>query len=514
MSEHGKITIYYTKQKKIRYKIDIWHKGLGQQQTIRGTNQNDVWQKAQKKMQQWDQMAERQKNKHLATEKTLQAQEELQSLEKLLLNSVEIDNSFDWVSLKDFSDYGEAMPVMPVIPKMGFIRKLVPTWRENFERKIKEQEDKHKEELVKWENRRTAFLQERNEKNILVDKRKEKYLSGDYDSIIDYCDLVLSNSKYPEYFPQEFEVDYNPENKLLIVEYQLPSPESIPTLREVVYVQSRNSFTEKRISKTQLNNLYDSLVYQVILRTIHEIYQSDKLDAFQSVVFNGYVKSIDPATGHEVFPCILTLQVSRDEFESINLEKVDPKVCFKTLKGIGSSKLHSLTPIAPIMKIDKEDARFVSSYGVAEELDDTVNIAVMDWEDFEHLVRELFEKEFTSTGGEVKVTQASRDGGVDAVAFDPDPIRGGKIVIQAKRYSSTVGVSAVRDLYGTVMNEGATKGVLVTTSDYGPDAYEFAKGKPLVLLNGGNLLHLLEKHGHKARINLKEAKKILGGKTR
>ena len=103
---------------------------------------------------------------------------------------------------------------------------------------------------------------------------------------------------------------------------------------------------------------------------------------------------------------------------------------------------------------------------------------------------------------------ASRDGGVDAVAFDPDPIRGGKIVIQAKRYTNVVGVSAVRDLYGTVMNEGATKGILVTTSNYGNDAYEFAKGKPLTLMNGANLLFLLEKHGHKAKIDLKEAKKL------
>lgn len=72
-----------------------------------------------------------------------------------------------------------------------------------------------------------------------------------------------------------------------------------------------------------------------------------------------------------------------------------------------------------------------------------------------------------------------------------------------------VGVSAVRDLYGTTVNEGATKGILVTTADYGPDAYEFAKGKPLTLLNGSNLLHLLEKHGHRAKIDLKEAKKLL-----
>ena len=58
--------------------------------------------------------------------------------------------------------------------------------------------------------------------------------------------------------------------------------------------------------------------------------------------------------------------------------------------------------------------------------------------------------------------------------------RGGKIVIQAKRYTNTVGVDSVRDLYGTVLNEGAIKGILITTSQYGPDAYEFARDKPLI----------------------------------
>ena len=137
-----------------------------------------------------------------------------------------------------------------------------------------------------------------------------------------------------------------------------------------------------------------------------------------------------------------------------------------------------------------------------------MNLAAMDWEDFEHLIREVFEREFGNEGSEVKITRASRDGGVDAVVFDQDPLRGGKIVIQAKRYTNTVGVSAVRDLYGTVVNEGANKGILVTTADYGPDAYEFAKDKPLTLLSGNNLLHLLAKHGHDARIDLKEAKQI------
>ena len=64
----------------------------------------------------------------------------------------------------------------------------------------------------------------------------------------------------------------------------------------------------------------------------------------------------------------------------------------------------------------------------------------------------------------------------------------------------------MRDLYGTVLNEGASKGILVTTSNYGFDSYEFAKDKPITLLNGSNLLHMLQKHGYEARIDLKEAK--------
>ena len=76
----------------------------------------------------------------------------------------------------------------------------------------------------------------------------------------------------------------------------------------------------------------------------------------------------------------------------------------------------------------------------------------------------------------------------------------GKVVIQAKRYKNTVGVSAVRDLYGTMLNEGANKGILVATSGYGPDAFTFAKDKPIELIDGGGLLYLLDQVGIKANI--------------
>jgi restriction system protein len=85
----------------------------------------------------------------------------------------------------------------------------------------------------------------------------------------------------------------------------------------------------------------------------------------------------------------------------------------------------------------------------------------------------------------------------------------GKIVIQAKRYVNTVDVSAVRDLWGTVNHEGAMKGILVTTSQYGPDSYAFIQNKPIQLINGSELLGLLEQYGYKFRIDLEEARRLL-----
>jgi restriction system protein len=60
-----------------------------------------------------------------------------------------------------------------------------------------------------------------------------------------------------------------------------------------------------------------------------------------------------------------------------------------------------------------------------------------------------------------------------------------------------------------VINEGANRGVLITTSDFGPDSHNFVKDKPISLLNGNNLLFLLQKYGYNAKIDIIEAKRIL-----
>ena len=544
------------------WQVEVRHQGLNKYRLISGRDKFVVEQKAAVQKAVWDEMwqkrvaadrrmkekSARQMDKQgklaLAQERTAAAEAAIAELQGLLAHTLGVDDRIDWDSLKDRSPFPKGKPAgrrsveVPPEPRessfqpaLGALDSLFAArkrkkldeatarFQDTHAGWVKERDETaasnlaakaaHESAVRAWEAERATFLAGQAESNKEIDRRQEEYGAANPDAVLEYCDLVLARSEYPDYFPQEFNLDYNPANKLLLVDYFMPSLEQMPRVKEVKYVQAKDLLTETTLPESMVSRLYDEVIYQIALRTVHELYEADIADALELVVFNGWVRSIDKGTGKEVTACIISLQAKRDEFVEINLELVEPKTCFKNLKGIGSAKLHTLTPVAPIMTMDREDRRFVSSYAVAAGINSSVNLAAMDWEDFEHLIRELFEKEFAQGGGEVKVTQASRDGGVDAVAFDPDPIRGGKIVIQAKRYTNVVGVSAVRDLYGTVMNEGATKGILVTTADYGSDAYDFAKGKPLTLLNGSNLLHLLAKHGHEAKIDLKEAKQIL-----
>ena len=362
-----------------------------------------------------------------------------------------------------------------------------------------------------WKNRKTRFEENQEKALSSIEELKGGYLKKEVEAIESYnLALLKHTSTIKDLDSFECELAYNQSNKILLVDYMLPDTDSTLTVSEIKYIASKDVFEEHFMNKKDFSDFYNESIHQLTLSVIDDIFTNDKINVIETVVFNGFVKTVDKSTGKEISPYIISVLVSKEEFSKLNLKQVDARACIKKLKGVSASDLAAQTPIAPVIKIDKNDKRFIESKDITDSLTNTMNLAAMDWEDFEHLVRELFEKEFSKNGGEVKVTRASRDGGVDAIAFDPDPLRGGKIVIQAKRYTNTVGVSAVRDLYGTLMNEGATKGILVTTSDYGSDAYNFAKGKPLTLLNGSNLLYLLEQHGHKAIIDLGEAKKILG----
>jgi restriction system protein len=111
--------------------------------------------------------------------------------------------------------------------------------------------------------------------------------------------------------------------------------------------------------------------------------------------------------------------------------------------------------------------------------------------DFEHLAESLY----VAMGYLTEMTKPSHDGGRDIIATKNEPGKKEKILIQCKRWQNVVGVEDVRALLGVVTHEKATKGTLITTSHFSPDANTFANENPSIeLISLKPLQHLLSEH--------------------
>lgn len=92
---------------------------------------------------------------------------------------------------------------------------------------------------------------------------------------------------------------------------------------------------------------------------------------------------------------------------------------------------------------------------------------------FEELIAELLSRD----GLEVHLTPETRDGGRDVLAFHETPIGRLLYLVECKRHhpGHPVGIAIVQRLYGVVVQERATAGLVVTTSRFTKEALTFAE---------------------------------------
>jgi restriction system protein len=431
-------------------------------------------------------------------------------------NSLRINNNYEPFKLPDYLRILLPEPHFKNIKMPTGLMKLIPGSEKRYQQKVEEAEKEFSkaQELYKsklasrnneinilkkeYDTRAAKVENEKLQKNTEVDEFEKAYIDGDSDAVVMYHTMLLERSVYPEEFPQNFKVAYVFESKELVIDYELPEPNIVPNVCEYKYVKSKDSITEKPMKIAQIKEIYQDIVASITLRTISENFHADQGNNLEVIVFNGYINTIDLATGKKINPFLISVRVSKQTFSELDISMVDKNVCLRNLGARVSPRPYEVQPVKPIVEFDMVDKRFIEQDDLLGSLIDKPNIYEMNPFDFENLVSNLFGK----MGLETKLTRSSKDGGVDVVAFDLRPVLGGKVVIQAKRYKNVVGVSAVRDLYGTMMNEGANKGILVTTSGYGPDAFEFSKDKPIELIDGGQLLYMLQQVGVEAKIIL------------
>jgi restriction system protein len=435
---------------------------------------------------------------------------QIQALKQLLSSRVGQDPSIDFKSLFRVPDERELnndetlrLPEKPALssylPKLPniFVR-----WIPGVSGSHRRKRDKaaaafgvaqaaYNEILRKRSETFSQLKRKANDQNNAVIEFARHYTAGEPNAVATYFELVLTKSSYPDGFPLERRVVFLSESKQLVIEFELPTlSDIIPTTEKFRYVKKSDEIVGTALSEKVRHAIYSNVIAQAVLRCLYDVLNADKQAVVETVVLNAHVSTIDPATGHNIHPCLVSVRTSRDRFFDLDLRYVEPISCLKELRASVSSQPGELIAVKPILEFNMVDHRFIQEADVLSTLDQRPNLMELSPSEFESLITNLFDR----MGLDTKLTQASRDGGVDCVAFDSRPVLGGKVIIQAKRYKNTVGVSAVRDLFGTLHNEGASKGILVTTSGFGKVAYEFANGKPIELITGSNLLYLLKEH--------------------
>ena len=114
------------------------------------------------------------------------------------------------------------------------------------------------------------------------------------------------------------------------------------------------------------------------------------------------------------------------------------------------------------------------------------SIRDLSWQEFEHLVGEAYRRQ----GYVVQETgSVSGDGGIDLSLSRGDE----RVLVQCKQWRTRrVGVKPVRELFGVMTSESATRGILVTCGSFTREARLFAEGKSLALVEGPELWELVQ----------------------
>ena len=169
--------------------------------------------------------------------------------------------------------------------------------------------------------------------------------AGRAEAVEEYVGIVFGNAVYPDGVEPSYDYRYDSAGKELTVTVELPSPEEVPTVGSYKYTKASDEISEKDQTAKEQKDRYNAFVANVSLRTIHELFEADRLGNLASVSLTAVVTGINPATGQMGSTALLACAVSREAFVGLDLANVVPTETLKHLNAVTSKNAQALVPI-------------------------------------------------------------------------------------------------------------------------------------------------------------------------
>jgi restriction system protein len=352
------------------------------------------------------------------------------------------------------------------------------------------------EELKRHHQAECERLQEAADRaNAELDALNARATARDKEAVEQFSSRILTCVPRPSGFPTATQVTFDPRAEHLVVELELPTPDCVPSVKSVRYIQARDELLETARPPRDQADIYRSIVSQLCLLVLRALFNADS--SLRQLSLNGRVRHTNPATGQHERPHIISVVVEREQFGSLVLDRVRASDCLKYLKALISPHPYELEPVEPLVDFDRSRLAFVEGLDMVSTLDARPDLMALSPTGFEHLIRQLFEADPTIESVESLVTRESNDGGIDGVIYVKQPLGRSMTVVQVKQYarSRSLGPAHVRELIGAMHEAKAGNGLLVTTSTFTTTAITNARefGR-IQLIDGNNLVHLFKEH--------------------
>ncbi|MCR8744180.1 restriction endonuclease [Romboutsia lituseburensis] len=384
-------------------------------------------------------------------------------------------------------------PNKPIIRKANFFEKVLKNHKYHYSLYVDEIESKYNNEYKIYEDK--EYKRKKQLENLIkahelqvneiINIKKQLYSNGDVSIITGYKEELLTKSKYPFDFKKYITTGYSKETKTLVIDYLLPKDNIVPNVQEYEYIQKGDKIKAKLRKEKDIKSIYNEVIFSIVIRTISEVFNFDKPNNIDNIVFNGYIEDIDLATGQDIKPYIISATINKEKFKYIDVKRINKLKCLKeTMQArININSNLELKYINPICKCNHFNKSIVNN--------DSINLLDVDPYEFEDLVTILFRK----MGYNAVTTNKSNDGGIDCEFHYEDPLVSGKIIGQVKKYKNNIDIPKLREFECVLRNSDAMKGIFISTSNFSPQCKIFAASNNIQLINGNELIELFNRHG-------------------
>jgi len=170
-------------------------------------------------------------------------------------------------------------------------------------------------------------------------------LAFDVESAIqEYVGIVLSNSVYPDSFPVSHDYRFSLDTRELTLTATVPMPGTIPAVKEYRYTKAKDEVSGTALPVKAQKERFASAVWQVAVRTLHEVFEADRAGKVHSIALTVGVDRIAPATGKPETVPLVIVATDRKTFSSFDLENVVPQATLAHLGAAMSKSPFDVTP--------------------------------------------------------------------------------------------------------------------------------------------------------------------------